>query len=231
ELVRIDAQGTKTTVGTGFTVLAGMAFGPDGALYVSEFANDRIVRVAPEPVTTTTTSTMTTTTSTSSMAPTPTTTPTTSTSSSTAPTPTTTSTTTTRPPGTTTTTTLVGCDGIPDGPTFASIDCRLIALLARVNAASELEDFGPKLAHSVDKARQRNLDGQSSCLIPKLKKTKKRLQQAGTALTQYTHRLNGLAARKRLDDAVRTTFLEAGGPIERDVTTLRGVVACPGDAM
>ncbi len=64
DLGRIDTQGTKTTVGTGFSVVAGMTFGPDEALYVSEFANDRIVRVAPEPATTTTTTTTATTTST-----------------------------------------------------------------------------------------------------------------------------------------------------------------------
>jgi hypothetical protein len=60
DLVRIDSQGMSTTVGTGFTTVTGIAFGPDGALYVSEFSNDRVLRVAPEQATTTTTTATTT---------------------------------------------------------------------------------------------------------------------------------------------------------------------------
>src|SRR5262249_29630341 len=65
---------------------------------------------------------------------------------------TTTTTTTTMAITTTTTTTLAGCDGVIPGPTFASIGCRLDALLADVNAESALGNFAPKLAHNVDKA-------------------------------------------------------------------------------
>ncbi len=46
ELLRITASGTQTVVGTGF-LWAWLEFGPDDALYVSEFANNRILRIAP----------------------------------------------------------------------------------------------------------------------------------------------------------------------------------------
>ena len=54
ELARYDSEGNRTVIGTGF---AGpynyMTFGPDGALYVSEQATDRILRIVldtpPEP--------------------------------------------------------------------------------------------------------------------------------------------------------------------------------------
>ncbi len=46
-LVRVDALGTQTTIGTGFQDVRGMTFGPDGALYVSEFGNDRVLRIEP----------------------------------------------------------------------------------------------------------------------------------------------------------------------------------------
>jgi len=49
-LLRVDTLGTVTIVGSGFdTQIFGMAFGPDGALYVSEFNNDQILRIMPVP--------------------------------------------------------------------------------------------------------------------------------------------------------------------------------------
>lgn len=48
-LVRIGADGSVAVFGTGFTTLSGIAFGPDGALYVSEFDNDRVLRIATDP--------------------------------------------------------------------------------------------------------------------------------------------------------------------------------------
>ncbi len=47
DLLTLDANGMATQVGTGFGLPYGMAFGPDGALYVSEFDSDLIWRVAP----------------------------------------------------------------------------------------------------------------------------------------------------------------------------------------
>ncbi len=47
ELVRIGSAGTAVVVGTGFGGIEGLAFGPDGALYGSDFAGDRIWRLAP----------------------------------------------------------------------------------------------------------------------------------------------------------------------------------------
>jgi concanavalin A-like lectin/glucanase superfamily protein len=131
---------------------------------------------------------------------------------------------------TTTTTTLAGCDGIPVGPTFASIDCRLDALLTHLNAAPALGDLAAKLAHTVDKARQRKVDAEALCRTSNAKKTRKRLQQATKELTLYVHRLNGLAARKKLDPAVRQQFVDEGTPIQRDLRMLRAALRCPDDA-
>jgi hypothetical protein len=46
ELVRIDMLGDATVIGTGFGSATDMEFGADGALYVSEFANDQVLRIS-----------------------------------------------------------------------------------------------------------------------------------------------------------------------------------------
>ena len=46
-LVRIALSGAVTTVGNGFGDIEGLTFGPDGALYASDFTGDRIWRIAP----------------------------------------------------------------------------------------------------------------------------------------------------------------------------------------
>ena len=140
-------------------------------------------------------------------------------------------TTTTQPRTTTTTTTLPpqGCAGTPQGATFASILCRLDALAARVQGASGLGSFQSKLAKSLDTARSRTEDAQSLCDAgaKNAKKTKKRLQEAGKAVSQYVHRLAGLPARNKLDGTLRTEFLQAGQAIEPDLSSLRAHVQCP----
>lgn len=53
ELLAFDESGSGTVVGTGFNdgdgSVADLAFGPDGALYVSFGVDDRIIRIIPEP--------------------------------------------------------------------------------------------------------------------------------------------------------------------------------------
>ena len=50
DLIRIDASGTKTVVGSGFISVSDLSFGSDQALYVDEFDNDRVLRIAPSVV-------------------------------------------------------------------------------------------------------------------------------------------------------------------------------------
>jgi hypothetical protein len=47
ELVRIDLAGNATVIGTGFSEVRDLEFGPDGSLYASETSNHRILRIAP----------------------------------------------------------------------------------------------------------------------------------------------------------------------------------------
>jgi len=137
------------------------------------------------------------------------------------------------PPTTTTTTTLPAgpCGGIPfTPPSFASIDCRLALLLTDVNGASGLGSYQAKLAKNATKARSRAADGGTLCGQSNAKKTKKRLQQAAKAMNQFVHRLNGSAAKRKLDGTLRQTFVAAGMQVENDLNVFRSTVACPQDA-
>ncbi len=46
-LIRIAIDGMPTTMGSGFSAIEGLVFGPDGALYASDFNGDRVWRIAP----------------------------------------------------------------------------------------------------------------------------------------------------------------------------------------
>jgi hypothetical protein len=162
------------------------------------------------------TSTSTTSTSTSTSSSTSTLAPTTSTSTSS-------STSTTLPAG--------GCDGIPDGPTFASIICRLDVLVGQVNAESGLGSFQAKLAKSLVKASGRTTDAQTVCADGNVKKTKRRLKQAAKAVSKYGQRLGKRAAQKQLEEGLRLDFLGRGELIAPDVEALRAQVECPASAL
>ena len=58
DLIRIALDGTPTTAGSGFGAIEGLTFGPDGALYASDFTGDRIWRIQPRPPVTFTTATL-----------------------------------------------------------------------------------------------------------------------------------------------------------------------------
>jgi hypothetical protein len=155
---------------------------------------------------------------------------TTTTTSTTVTTTTTSSSTTTTHAQTTTTTLPAGdCGNEPAAATFASIDCRLDALLADLDAEPGLGTFGPNLVKNVQTAKARKLDAEGFCRASNAKKVEKQLQQSAKALTQYAHRLNGLSARKKIA-SLRHRFLDEAAPIQSDLKTLRGSVRCPDDA-
>jgi len=141
-----------------------------------------------------------------------------------------TTTTTTTTSTTTTTTTLPSdnCDNEPVAPTFASIDCRLVALLARIDTTPGLGAFVPKLTQNVGDARDDVEAGVQFCAASDLKRTRQRLKQAGREMIAYVHRLNGHAARKKLP-GLRHEFVAAGEPIKADLGNLKRAVNCPAD--
>ena len=159
-----------------------------------------------------------TTSSTSTTAPGSSTTTTTSLSSSTS---------TTAAPSTTTTTLPGACGPVP---TFDSLDCRLGALLDRIDGESGLGAFGPKLVRALSRARN-DLDAASGmCASAQLKSARRRLKTASREMIQYAHHLKNPAARKKLPAALRNALLAAGDPIERDLGILKSRLQCPSEA-
>jgi len=84
--------------------------------------------------------------------------------------------------------------------------------------------------NGITKARTKATDGATFCRDANLKKTNKRLKQAGKTMTKLIHRLSGLAARNKLDPALRRSLLDDASPIGTALKAFRGSVRCPDDA-
>jgi hypothetical protein len=106
----------------------------------------------------------------------------------------------------------------------------LVALLDRLQTTPGLGAFGPKLAQNIGKAKDTEDAGAHFCAASDLKHTRQQLKKAIRGLINYVHRLNGLAARKKLS-GLRQEFIAAGEPIEADLKSLKRAVHCPADAL
>src|SRR5262249_19403123 len=78
-----------------------------------------------------------------------------------------------------------GCDAQPVGPTFASIDCRLAALLARVGTASELGALRQRLLDRLQQATERERRTESLCSQDKRRSRRRSFRPALTALARF----------------------------------------------
>jgi len=118
------------------------------------------------------------------------------------------------------------CAGVPVGPTFPSIVCRLATELARVQSEHGLGGFQPKLAHTLRQGRDRATEASDLCAA-NTKRAKGRLKQVERAVIKYAHRLSSTAARRKIDEGLRAAFLEPTGTLRTDVKALREAVLCP----
>jgi hypothetical protein len=158
-----------------------------------------------------------------------------STTTSTAVVPTTTSTSssssTTAAPSTTTTLPAGSCAATPAGATFDSIACRLAALVEETKSESALGALQAKLQGTLGKAVDRTESARGQCASDETKAASSRLKQVGRQLIQYSHRLRGRSARKKVkNDALLEHLAGTADAIQRDVKSLRSVLRCPEDA-
>jgi titin len=186
--------------------------------------------------TSTTSSSTSSTTSTTSSTTTSTTAATTSTTTTSAPATSTSSTSSSTTPSSaplaSTTSTTLGdaCAAEPVGPTFRSLNCRLAAILARVNAAADLGSFQARLRRQLERAKGRKDQAEAFCREPDAHRTNQRLKQAFQQVSKVGQTLRSLRARRTLPDALRAELLEQAERVRNDLRTLRRNVRCPDDA-
>jgi hypothetical protein len=138
-------------------------------------------------------------------------------------------TTTTTPTTSTTTTTLTG-SCTPPAPTFSSLDCRLAALIARIQADTSLGKSGAQLVKPLSRAKKRKEQAEQACATSDAKHGRSRLKQTIRGLIQYGQRLRSLTGHRRIPDPLRTELKDEGDALKKDAQTLRGALSCPADA-
>src|SRR5262249_42034699 len=149
-------------------------------------------------------------------APPPTTTVTTPHATTTTPRTPITSTTTT---STATTSTVPGSCDAPPAPTFVSIDCRLDALIAKVQTATDLGRTQHSMLASLTKARDRKVLAEGLPATKK-KQAKHGLKAAIRKMTSFGFRVRPLVARHLVPAATRQSLESQGTSISTDMKTL-----------
>lgn len=128
---------------------------------------------------------------------------------------------------TTTSSTLPGdCTSVSDGPTFASLNCRLTALIAAVGSETQLGKLQPKLVKAAQKAKQRKEVAEGKCADGNAKASGKQLKKVVRKLIQFSHRLRSNAARKKVPEEIREPFAETADGIQQDARELRDELSC-----
>jgi hypothetical protein len=122
---------------------------------------------------------------------------------------------------TSTSTTLpAGCAG-PRAVSFESIICRLDALLATVQAASDLGTSKTLLANGVTAARSKTQSAEDNVDAGKKKQANNALKKAARKMIDFGHRLRSLRSRKRIPADTRSALLAESQPILDDLKALR----------
>jgi hypothetical protein len=120
-----------------------------------------------------------------------------------------------------------GCDAEPVGPTFASIDCRLAALLARVGAASELGAVRKRLFGRLEQATTRDRHTESLCSQGKRRRTRKAFRPSLAALARFLKILRSRRVRS-VPTPLASELRTAATGVRDDMRTLQRHLVCPG---
>jgi trimeric autotransporter adhesin len=121
----------------------------------------------------------------------------------------------------TSSTTLPGCAAIA---TFASIDCRLDALVASLNAAQDLGRLKSGLAKAATKARSKKQQAEGFVATEKKKQEKNAMKKAVKALSKFLHIVGSRSARKVIPAGTREMLSQQTNAILADMKTLLGTL-------
>src|SRR5262249_16662220 len=123
-------------------------------------------------------------------------------------------------PSTVTTTTLPAACGGPSAPTFASIDCRLDALIAELSATPDVPaKLKAALMKNLQKARDKKQQAEQSTKITRAILGK--LQKARRQMIPSSHHIRSLAGRRAIHGGTGPVLAAAGDDISADLRTLR----------
>jgi hypothetical protein len=117
---------------------------------------------------------------------------------------------------------------VPVGPTFASLNCRLAALIEAVQTDSQLGKQQAKLVKAAQTAKDRKEAGEAKCAAGDAKAAGKQLKKTVTKLTQFSHRLRSNNSRKNIPENVREPLAQTADGIQNDARTLKGGLSCGG---
>jgi hypothetical protein len=115
---------------------------------------------------------------------------------------------------------------VPSGPTFASLNCRLAALIVAVQVEPALGKLQPKLVKAAEKAKTRKEAAEGFCAQGDAKGVKRQLKKVVRKLIQFSHRLRSNQARKTVDERVREPFALEADAIQNDARTLLTAPTC-----
>lgn len=133
---------------------------------------------------------------------------------------------------TTTTTTAVTTTTSPSGActeeaTFASLNCRLGALLSRVTTGGDLGRLTTRLTRAVTKAKQRKEQAEDHCSAGDARRAGTALKKALRKVVTFDAAVRSGNGRRVLVAEVREELRSAAAGIRRDLRTLRGALVCP----
>jgi hypothetical protein len=128
----------------------------------------------------------------------------------------------------TTSTTVAGsCAGVPAGPTFRSLNCRLALLIEQTDAAEALGSLREKLLVPLAKAKARKEQAETQCAAGQTKQPRSRLKQVVRQLVQYAHRLRSLSARRKAPEEAREPLAQGADAVRLDAKELKRTLRCP----
>ena len=115
------------------------------------------------------------------------------------------------------------CTGLP-APTYESIDCRLDALIADLNSASDLGTLARGLMRQVARARKLKIRSEVAHANGNGRKAEAALRHSIRWMIGFNYRLASLTGKGLLPQATAARLAAQGDPIERDMRTLLATI-------